>query len=288
MARGRKVLIVEHVPDLLTLIDTLLRAEGYRTHGALMGEGVMDKARKFAPDVILLDMMGGHPEDVALLDQLRTDADTRGTPVVAMGTLPGVLEKTLTSYNVRQVVLKPFDVDTLIQKTRAALEGSPLLAMLKQPRAPVKRLFSEVAAGLATISREMMVRWVQRVAASEPFRGRKLGLAAAIDQVPILLEVILVALQSEDFRRIIDQDPTIRERVAEHVQLRRQQGIPLAGIVQEYQFLREEIRCEIAGVLGGKGVSAEDTLEVVTRKDYALDTIIRLTVETYEREAGLK
>lgn len=286
MAQQRKVLIVDHVPDLLDLIDLLLRRAGYKTAPLLMSEAVMETARRFAPDGILLDLVQGHADDIALLDQLRTDPATRGTPVVAMSTLSHVLEQALTSYNVRQVLLKPFDVEVLEEKTRGAIEGSPFLALLKTPTVPLKPIFGEVASALAAQSRNMMIRWVQRVSNAEPFKGRRLGLAGTINQVPILLEAVLVALQSEDFRTTLDRDPVIQERVAEHVRLRRQQGVPLSGIVMEYQFLREEIRCEIAGALHGKAATPEDTLEIVTRKDYALDTIIRLSIEAYEHEDG--
>ncbi len=284
MAKGQKILIVDHVLDLLTLFDTLLDQAGYKASGTLMDATVMERARGFGPDAILVDLIPWHSDDLDLLDHLRTDPTTRGTPVVAMSTVPDMLAQAVASYNVRQVLLKPFNVDDLLEKTRAALEGEALLSLLKGPLPVVKPIFAEVAMGLAAASRAMVVRWVQRTAATEPFRSHRLNLTAAIDQVPILLEAVLVALQSDNFRAILAQHPAIRDKVLEHVRLRRQQGIPLADIVREHQYLREEIRCEIAGILMGKNVTPEDTLEVVTRKDFALDTIIRLTIDVYEQE----
>ena len=53
-------------------------------------------------------------------------------------------------------------------------------------------------------------------------------------------------------------------------------------IVREYQYMREEIQCEIARILDGKEVTAGETLEVVNRQDFALDTIVRLIIDAYE------
>lgn len=125
---------------------------------------------------------------------------------------------------------------------------------------------------------------MQRLSTVEPYRERQLNLAQTIDHVPLLLEAVILTLQSQDFRATFDERPELKQRVADHARMRRSQGIPLDAVVSEYQFLREEIWCGMAAVVWAKGVTAEDMLEVVTRSDYAIDIILQVTVQAFEQE----
>ena len=201
MAKGQKVFIADHVPDLVDLFDLLLLQAGYKTATGSMDRPMMDEVRRFNPDAILVDLAPGHGDDLALLDQLRTDIKTRGTPVVAMSTIPDLLAQAVASYNVRQVLLKPFNVEDLQTKVRAAIERSPLLAMLRGPLPAVKPIFAEVAAGLASASRTMVIRWVQRLAATEPFSNRRLDLAGTINRFCVTPPAIAHAREVGEYLR---------------------------------------------------------------------------------------
>ncbi len=52
-----KILIVDDEPDILELIEYTLNKEGYQVATASNGKEAIDEARKFLPDLIILDMM---------------------------------------------------------------------------------------------------------------------------------------------------------------------------------------------------------------------------------------
>jgi CheY-like chemotaxis protein len=51
------ILLAEDDPDVLHIIDTRLRAAGYRTVLAVDGQQTLDALGAFTPDVVLLDLM---------------------------------------------------------------------------------------------------------------------------------------------------------------------------------------------------------------------------------------
>jgi DNA-binding response OmpR family regulator len=54
---GQKILIVDDDPNLLRLVELILRREQYEVITAVTGESAIDKAREFRPDLILMDVM---------------------------------------------------------------------------------------------------------------------------------------------------------------------------------------------------------------------------------------
>lgn len=283
MARKQKILISSHSLDMADLLQTLLRDAGYQTMTALMDEeGVKDTISRYNPDAVVMEVVEDHPLDFYLLDHLRTDPKTMGVPVVAVATSSVTFEKVVTSFNVKQMLVLPFNIEDLEQKVRAAIEEAPIIGLVKAPLEPPKPLFAEVATGLAARSRELMIRWVQRIAAMKPFRRLRLNLVEEIDHVPVLLEAVLLALQTGDYRRELEELPAFKDRVAEHARTRIRQGFHLDLVVKEYEIMREEIRREIGEVLKGKNPTPDEMLEIVARKDYALDTVLGIAVETYE------
>ncbi len=162
MAKRPKVLVVKQTQDVLELLRLLLSESGYQAMSVLMGPAVMEVVKTYGPDLILMDLVQGHADDLAFLDDLRSDPVTLGIPVVAMSTLPCPLDQAIASYNVKQMLLVPFDVADLEPKARAALDQAPLNAIVKLRAGPPKLIFAEVSLALAARSRMMMVRWVQR------------------------------------------------------------------------------------------------------------------------------
>jgi two-component system cell cycle response regulator DivK len=80
----RTVLIVEDNAFNLKLLDDLLKAAGYNTLKATYGEQGLRMARRFRPDVILMDI--GLP-DISGIDvtrEIRASEELKDTPVIAV------------------------------------------------------------------------------------------------------------------------------------------------------------------------------------------------------------
>jgi twitching motility two-component system response regulator PilH len=109
---GRAVLVVEDEPDLLEILGAVFAAEGYHTLLAADGEAAIHLARTERPALITLDLMLPKKSGHEVLAELAADPATRSIPVVVVSAYTGVLAPTA---QVRAVVLKPFDVDRLLE-----------------------------------------------------------------------------------------------------------------------------------------------------------------------------
>jgi len=114
-----RVLIVEDEPALLRALQINLRARGYDVATAVAGGEALAEARRRAPDAVLLDL--GLP-DVDGTDVIRELRGWSLAPVIVLsgragsGDKIGALDAGADDY-----VTKPFDIEELLARLRAAL-----------------------------------------------------------------------------------------------------------------------------------------------------------------------
>lgn len=121
------ILCVNHTPEILELLRTLLEDEGYRVSTQLTPERDLNGLVELAPDLITIDYMWSTSDNEwAYLTMIRMDPRTRDIPIIlCTGAVAQVLEMEshLASIGVR-VVFKPFDIDTLLDAVRVELGDS--------------------------------------------------------------------------------------------------------------------------------------------------------------------
>lgn len=78
------VLIVDDHPDMLGVLDQLMKSAGYQTELANSGVDALERAHTDAPDLILLDWMMPGMDGLQVLAHLRAAPMTAKTPVVVI------------------------------------------------------------------------------------------------------------------------------------------------------------------------------------------------------------
>ena len=123
-AQPPHILVINDAQEILDLLRDLLEEEGYRV--SLHSSAVHDLAtiKALAPDLIILDhLIGQEAHGWTLLQKLKLDRETAALPVIlctaALGTVREI-EGHLRQMEVR-VVLKPFDIDVLLEAVAQAL-----------------------------------------------------------------------------------------------------------------------------------------------------------------------
>ena len=71
MNTGKKILIADDEPDILEIIQFNLQAEGYEVVTAKNGDEAIEKAKKFLPDLIMLDIMMPGKNGIEVCNLLR-------------------------------------------------------------------------------------------------------------------------------------------------------------------------------------------------------------------------
>ncbi|MBS1741824.1 MAG: response regulator transcription factor [Bacteroidetes bacterium] len=71
MNTGKKILIADDEPDILEIIQFNLKSEGYEVETAKNGDEAFEKAKKFLPDLIILDIMMPGKNGIEVCNLLR-------------------------------------------------------------------------------------------------------------------------------------------------------------------------------------------------------------------------
>lgn len=81
---GQKILVVEDNELNLKLFCDLLRAHGHEAEPVRDGREAIERARAFAPDLVVMDIQMPHVSGLELIEQMKVDAELMTTPIMAV------------------------------------------------------------------------------------------------------------------------------------------------------------------------------------------------------------
>lgn len=115
--QAQRILVIEDDPDVITLMETILADEGYRTIVARDGlEGLL-KLRSGAVELALLDIMMPDVDGVRVLDQLLEEGGGELTfPVIVVTGSPEGAARSREVLGRANVFEKPFDPTRLLAR----------------------------------------------------------------------------------------------------------------------------------------------------------------------------
>jgi putative two-component system response regulator len=117
-----RILIVDDERRNLTLMEALLRADGYTTATATSGEQALDDVKSFKPDLILLDLMMPRMDGFETAGMLKLDPETKTIPIIMVTALDD-RESKLRALNrgAEEFLTKPIDRAELSVRVRNLL-----------------------------------------------------------------------------------------------------------------------------------------------------------------------
>ena len=86
-ARPARILIVDDERQNRTLLEVILAAEGYELSSAESGDAALVAAERFAPDLILLDIMMPGMNGYVATARLKQNPVTRNIPIIVLSAL---------------------------------------------------------------------------------------------------------------------------------------------------------------------------------------------------------
>ena len=119
----KTILVVDDEPDIVFVLTTALKKNGYRTEEAFNGLEALEKIRLHAPDAMIMDIMMPKLDGHAVNLQLKEDPATAGIPVIII-TGKGHFKELLGIHegvNVAAYLEKPFPISLLLEKLRNIL-----------------------------------------------------------------------------------------------------------------------------------------------------------------------
>lgn len=121
------IVVVNDSPELLELARLLFEDEGYDVKVAQIGTGAFELVRQTRPDLVILDVRLPDISGWDILQAMKLDRSTASIPVLictaAVHELAQI-ESQLGSVGV-DTLIKPFAIDTLLDKVRTLIGESP-------------------------------------------------------------------------------------------------------------------------------------------------------------------
>lgn len=122
---GQKILVVEDNELNLKLFCDLLRAHGYEAEPVRDGREAVDRARAFAPDLIVMDIQMPHVSGLELIEQLKGDSELRRMPIMAVTAYAAKGdEERIREAGAEGYVSKPISVIRFVEAVRALLAAA--------------------------------------------------------------------------------------------------------------------------------------------------------------------
>lgn len=106
------IMLAEDDQTMVSLLKTLLGMEGYQVIALEMEDDIFDAVRANQPDVLLLDVHLPNANGLDIIDQIRSDPETKTISVVMTSGLN--LEMECMRHGASEFLLKPYMPDDLL------------------------------------------------------------------------------------------------------------------------------------------------------------------------------
>ena len=133
---GQRILVVDDEPDLLELVRVNLSQAGFEVETAETGRQALERARRSAPDLLILDLMLPDLSGTEVCRHLRADAALGEIPIIMLTARADEVDRVVgLEIGADDYVTKPFSPRELTLRVRAVLRrrqptsgpGSPVL-----------------------------------------------------------------------------------------------------------------------------------------------------------------
>jgi len=119
----QRVLVVDDDPSIRAICREVLEQSGYLVRDAGSADAALAEARRFRPDLILLDVMMPIVDGFRTAEYLRADAATAMTPLIFLSAKGETADKVRAFRSgAEDYVVKPFDSAELVARVAKALE----------------------------------------------------------------------------------------------------------------------------------------------------------------------
>lgn len=121
LQKPKTLLVVEDDEDFQLLYRLYLQGRSYRIQEARNGKEALEAIEKEKPDLIVLDMIMPEMDGEEFLEKLRFEKKMTEIPVIIASVNDKIPPSLLARAKVRNVLKKPFPMENLLEKVKAAL-----------------------------------------------------------------------------------------------------------------------------------------------------------------------
>lgn len=120
---GKRILIVDDEPNIVTVVAARLKGNGYEVLEAQDGLAGLDLAKKEKPDLIILDLMLPKLDGYKVCNLLKKDSRYAGIPIILFTAKAQEEDKRMgEEAGADAYVMKPYDPKVLLAQIQELLE----------------------------------------------------------------------------------------------------------------------------------------------------------------------
>lgn len=120
-----KLLIVEDMESVVTLLRTILEREGFEVVSAQDGLEALEAVRREKPDLLLLDLILPGLDGLEVLRRIRNDPQTAHLPIIILSGKEEERDKVIgLEIGADDYVTKPFQANELVARIKSRLRRS--------------------------------------------------------------------------------------------------------------------------------------------------------------------
>src|SRR5215475_151338 len=117
-----RVLVVDDEPQITRVLKTVLSSQGYQVRTAAEGESALTNFKEWSPELVITDLYMPHMDGVELCRRIR---EVSTVPIIVLSVKGEERSKVeALDSGADDYVTKPFGIDELLARVRAALRRS--------------------------------------------------------------------------------------------------------------------------------------------------------------------
>lgn len=121
---GKRVLIADDYDDARRMMRYILETRGYEAIEAADGMDAVEKAHKYHPDMILMDIAMPMMDGLKATEAIRQFDDDPDIPIVALTAYDDFYEERALAAGCNEVIGKPFEFEELEETLDYYLKGN--------------------------------------------------------------------------------------------------------------------------------------------------------------------
>jgi DNA-binding response OmpR family regulator len=116
----KKILLIDDDPDVITVLQVLLKKKGYEVATASREEEAYNQVKLFEPDLIVLDVLLSGVDGRTICKKLKNTSASRHIPIIMFSAHPGA-QKNMEEFGADDFISKPFESNKLLERIEAQL-----------------------------------------------------------------------------------------------------------------------------------------------------------------------
>jgi DNA-binding response OmpR family regulator len=116
----KKILLIDDDPDIITVLQLLLKKKGYEIATASREEEAYDQVAVFQPHLIVLDVLLSGVDGRTICKKLKNSESSKHIPIIMFSAHPSA-QKNMEDFGADDFIPKPFESSKILERIEAQL-----------------------------------------------------------------------------------------------------------------------------------------------------------------------